>query len=62
MPDKIQLVDSPERIAFDLMLEISHFESEKQVEKTREYWLKLYSECLHTVRRPREQNSKYGIR
>lgn len=46
--DKLTAVsDSPARVAFELMEKIANscYESDKQAQKTREYWLKLYRQC-----------------
>jgi hypothetical protein len=41
--------DSKERVAFDLMNIIESVEDEDQSRNPREYYLKLYKECLHAV-------------
>ena len=41
---------SPERVAFDLMIQINQYESKTEDEKTREYWLNLYYQCNWVVR------------
>ena len=45
----VQVADSSkERVAYDLMEKIGALEGAEE-RKTREYWLKLYSQCLMAV-------------
>jgi hypothetical protein len=38
--------DSHSRVAYDLMIHISNYESPSESERhSRDYWLKLYSQC-----------------
>lgn len=46
MTDKNVLIsDSKQRVAYDLMLQISHSASEDKNKKDRSYWLTLYCQC-----------------
>lgn len=39
--------DSSSRVAFEFMVHIGHkvFETDKESQKTKDYWLKLYRQC-----------------
>lgn len=43
--------DAKQRVAYDLMLTIgtNTFTADKEDQKTREYWLKLYSQCYRAT-------------
>lgn len=41
--------DSKERVALELAERID-FRADREVKRDREYWLTLYSQCLHTVK------------
>lgn len=38
--------DSAERVAYDMMLHIAGYEQGNPEKSKREYWLKLYQQCL----------------
>lgn len=40
--------DSPQRVAFDLAMQVHHYEPNTNA-RDREYFLKLFSQCLHVV-------------
>ena len=41
--------DSPHRVALDLAQQIDYFSELDSRQKDRNYWLTLYSQCLHVV-------------
>ena len=45
--EKIMISDSKERVAYDLMLQIS--DKEKDEKKDRAYWLTLYNQCYNAA-------------
>lgn len=52
MSDRVSITNlpdsgSPERVAYDLMMAVARNENQ---EKTRDYFLNLYSETIHVVR------------
>jgi hypothetical protein len=44
--------DAKERVAFDLMEHIGNqcFDSDQAAQKTKDYWLKLYQQCLKATK------------
>ena len=42
--------DAKERVALDLARQIDMYSDAERSEKDRAYWLKLYSQCLSTVK------------
>lgn len=49
MADEKIVLDSKERVAYELMIKISDSDSERNTEKDRKYWLNLYRECFIAV-------------
>lgn len=62
MPEQIQLKeDSKERVAFELMQHIASAEygkDERSKSAPREYYLKLYAQCISTIHRHSYQEEK----
>jgi len=58
MSDQPFAGDCDARVAFDLMDHISRRESVPGTDHaSREYWLKLYAECLHVIHRKGQRGS-----
>lgn len=59
MEKPVQLIgETRERVAYDLMVLISRYESNQSQYKSPDYWLDLYHDCLVTVNYGRSKRNQ----
>lgn len=49
MSDEVHISDCKERVALDLAMKIALDSGAQKTERTREWWLKLFSQCHKAV-------------